>query len=284
MAEKIELDRDEVLRVLGYLEEIVPSLGRLGSYSNAVEPEEYRRAASDFLEEWRVCRKLIAIRSLLSAQFPYNELIERFGDSPSWNPSMRKPPATHDGKGIHCILCGNILATSVFADTSLKERPLTLVCAAHRDQDLSDEGLTDLWGGYPYASLSPSFFEDKTAKVTEVWEQGEGHIAIYALLDDGDLIMFLSWGGDDEVFVARVPRAKRALERPQGIPLCTRQPWRTAVAQGWIMQSVRRIEDGQVEVSFPNHGELTFSTYLASWGELGDGRRFLTEDWRPSEE
>ncbi|MCY0988001.1 hypothetical protein [Nannocystis sp. ILAH1] len=45
---------------------------------------------------------------------------------------------------------------------------------------------------------------------------------------------------------------------------------------------MRPLPDDRVQAEFPGRSELVFAADLSSWRELGDGRYFLIEDWRPT--
>jgi hypothetical protein len=178
---------------------------------------------------------------------------------------------------LRCILCGAPF-TSEIEDPADGERHDTLTCAAHSDEQLRRRGLDELWGGED-RETSPAFFTGRQARIVGAWDHPPC-IATYALLDDGDLLMFVTWGLS-LVLVARVPRGERVLAEPEGFPPCRREPWPTAIREGWILDTVRPLPDGRVQAEFPGWGELVFAADLASWRELGDGRYFLIEDWRP---
>lgn len=175
---------------------------------------------------------------------------------------------------LHCILCGSPF-TSDITEPAEGERHVTLVCAAHSDEALRARDLDELWGGEDLMR-SPACFTGGERKIVAAWEwPGFG---VYALLDDGELLMLVSWGGG-EVRVARVPRGERALERPLGFPECRREPWATAVREGWTLSAVRRLDAELVTMEFPGQGELAFMTWMESWRELGDGYYFIDEAW-----
>jgi hypothetical protein len=179
--------------------------------------------------------------------------------------------------GLICILCGEAFQSTFEAPLD-DGRPDTLVCANHSDADLRRLGLDDLWGGVD-PLRSPSFFRGGTARVLDVWEQGLGTLAVYALLGDGDLLMFMNWGLPYVCF-ARVPREKRTLLQPLGVEARAREPWDKAMKGGWTVESVVR-SGNDVEVSFAKRGVLVFSTETANWRTPGNTRHFLTTTFRP---
>jgi hypothetical protein len=176
-----------------------------------------------------------------------------------------------------CILCGGAFE-STFEAPLPDGRPDTLVCARHSDADLHRLGLDDLWGGVD-PMRSPSFFRGGTARVVDVWEQGRGTLAVYVLLDDGDLLMFMNWGLPYACF-ARVPREKRFLLQPLGIQARPRDPWDEAMKGAWEVSSVLR-NGNDIDVSFAKRGVLTYSTETANWLLPGNTRHFLTTTFKP---
>jgi hypothetical protein len=181
-----------------------------------------------------------------------------------------------------CLLCGHRLRSTI-EEPAGEDKPDVLVCGQHSDQDLRDQGLDDLWGGVE-PQQSPAFFEGGTARVVGVWEQGEGVYGVYILLDDGDLILLSSWGCCSGVSTARVHRSRRLLERPVGVPRCERAPWQQAAAEGWPCASLKLLPDESVALKLAGHGTVLFTTYPATWREMGEFRHFLQEQWIPSEE
>jgi hypothetical protein len=179
---------------------------------------------------------------------------------------------------VTCILCGRRLS-SIVEDEPLDERPLTLTCATHSDQDLRDSGLDELWGGEPPNEARSYAFAGPEARVTAVYEQGEGTHAVYVLLQGGVLVMVFSWGHGD-VSLAVVHREKRALVSPENVPRCTRPPWNDAVSEGWTLRAARKSEGGEVELDFAGHRTVLFQTELYTWRQLGDFNHFLKETWR----
>jgi hypothetical protein len=184
------------------------------------------------------------------------------------------PPAA---PGIACILCGSLLSSTI-EDPRDGVRHEALVCGAHTDEDLSVRGLDALWA---VAETRPGVLhDDPTARLVGAWELGrEGAHAVYLLLDRGDLLIITP--EHQGVAIARVPRDRRSLERPLGLAKHDAHPWELAVAEGTNITSIRRREDGRVDLVLAGRGTVTFSAYFASWRELGDGKDFLAEDWLP---
>jgi hypothetical protein len=182
---------------------------------------------------------------------------------------------------LRCILCGGSFLSTIY-DPADGERHEMLTCGAHSDEELSDRGLDDLWISRD-PDRSPAYFAGGRGRVVAAWDQDPeyGGYGTYALLDDGDLLMFVCWGWS-AVAVARVPRAARMLEEPVGLVPCQREPWLTAIRDGWIVEAVRSLPDDNVQVEFAGHGALRFGTQPMSWRELGDLRFFLEEQWRPA--
>jgi hypothetical protein len=177
---------------------------------------------------------------------------------------------------ITCILCERLL-TSTREDPQNGDRHEVLVCGAHTDEELSRRGLDVLWAG---GDTRPGVVhEGPDVRLAGAWALGAGAFGIYLLFDDGDLLMLTP--EHNAVASARVTRALRARERPVGVPEHDVRPWRLAVAEGTRITSIRRLEDGHVELCLAGRGTVKLSVYLASWRELGDGRYFLAEDWSP---
>ncbi len=177
---------------------------------------------------------------------------------------------------MRCLLC-NAELRSTIVDPADGERHEVLVCGRHSDQQLRDQGLDDLWGGVEPA-VSTSFFQGPARHVTGVWEQGEGAYSVHILLEDGDLLTVLSWGSPT-VHAARLRRSQRALERPVGVPACERAPWAEAVRDRWQLSALQPFADGSVAADLVGHGRVLFTTYGASWRELGEYRHLLHEAW-----
>lgn len=184
------------------------------------------------------------------------------------------PPTTPD---IACILCGCLLSSPI-EDPRNDDRHEALVCGAHTDEDLSARGLHALLAG---ADTQPGdLHHDSNVRLTGAWELGrEGAHAVYLLLDSGELLIITpEYSG---VALGRVPRDKRLLEQPLGLPKHDIHPWGLAVAERTTITSIRRRADGRVDLVLAGRGTVTFSAYLASWGELGNEKDFLAEDWVP---
>lgn len=179
---------------------------------------------------------------------------------------------------LRCILCGEPFLSTI-EDPAVDDRHVTLTCSAHSDQELSERGLDELWNVWD-RERSPAYFDGGRARIVAAWDQNFG-FGTYVLLEDGDLLMIVCWGMS-EVDVARVPRAARALAEPIGLEPCLREPWLTAIRDGWIVSAVRPFPDDCVQVEFAGRGELQFSPVPMSWRELGDLRFFLEEDFRPA--
>lgn len=180
---------------------------------------------------------------------------------------------------VACIMCGRQIQSTV-EDPRGDDRHEALVCGAHSDQDLHELGLDDLWAGIP-ARHSKSLPGYEASTVSGVWEQGpEGCFGIYIAMRNGDLLIIMPvWAG--AVSVARVRRNQRALDRPLGLASHTATPWSRAVAEAWTLRSIAATADDHVEVCFDDRGVVVFSSCCCSWRELGDGRHFLEQEWRP---
>lgn len=181
---------------------------------------------------------------------------------------------------INCILCAKPLLHEI-EDEGHGERPEVLVCSAHSDQDLRDLGLDELWGGVAPKD-SWAFFAGGSARVVGVWEQGSGGcFGVYVLLDDGRLLLF-NPSCLSEIYMAQVPRHLRRLAEPEGVPRADGDPWRRASEERWVLRDAERLPNGNVVLRFPSKGTVRFSTEHYSWRELGDGRDFLTCEWKPA--
>ncbi len=95
MAVKVSLDRDAAVKALRHLEEIVPSLDRMGSLGSEISEDEHARILSSFFDDWGVGPKLAEVRRILSDAFDYDELEILFADVDTWTYGSRKP-AGHD--------------------------------------------------------------------------------------------------------------------------------------------------------------------------------------------
>lgn len=193
-----------------------------------------------------------------------------------WVVVCHPDPSTRPaGAGIACILCGSILSSTIEQPRN-GDRHEALVCGAHPDEELEARGLGALWAG---GDTGPgTIHDDPSVRLTGAWELGaDGGHAVYLLLDDGGLLIVTPehYG----VAVARVPRDRRLLGHPLGLEKHSVHPWELAVAEGANISSIRRREDGSVDLVLAGRGTVTFSTYYASWRELGDGKNFLAEDW-----
>lgn len=93
-SDEVKLSRNDLVKVLRYLNMIVVSLDQIGSCAHDVSGEEYHRLSSKFLDDWFVCGMLGEARTLLSKPFSYDELEDLFGDIPHWRYSAQMPPAT----------------------------------------------------------------------------------------------------------------------------------------------------------------------------------------------
>lgn len=89
MAASVTYDRDQIIAALRTLEQIVPSLARLGSVSDR---QEAATLLSQFVDDWSVGPKLAQIRTCLSEPFEYDELEKLMADVPTWTLGARKPP------------------------------------------------------------------------------------------------------------------------------------------------------------------------------------------------
>lgn len=75
--ENITYTFDELKEVLGELEMIIISLHKMGSYygdkfdtyGEEMYRGEYEKETTRFIDEWRVCKKLGKVRSILSERF-----------------------------------------------------------------------------------------------------------------------------------------------------------------------------------------------------------------------
>lgn len=94
----IKIPKERLVSVLRNLEMIVVSLDRIGSAAADLGPEEYRRASSDFLDDWDVARRLASARRILSEPFSdevgpddMDELERELQHVEHWTVSKRKP-------------------------------------------------------------------------------------------------------------------------------------------------------------------------------------------------
>ena len=203
---------------------------------------------------------------------PFCKTAQRFETTPGIDPNALAADA-----GIACILCGCMLSSTI-EDPRAGDRHVALVCGAHTDEDLSARGLSALWAG---GDTRPGdIHTDPTRRLAGAWELGtNGAHAVYLLLDNGDLLIIAP--DYDGVATARVPRDRRLHEQPLGLSKHNIHPWGLAVAEGTNITSIRRREDGRIDLALAGRGIVAFSVYLASWRELGDGKYFLAEDWLP---
>ena len=67
--ETVMLKRTDLIEALEYLNQIVVSLDRIGSYASDISKEEYEKITIEFLHKWKVWKKLSKIRSILSEPF-----------------------------------------------------------------------------------------------------------------------------------------------------------------------------------------------------------------------
>lgn len=85
-------NKEHMIEALRILEEILPSLDRIGSCSSSEPPEVQAKITNDFIDDWDVCRKLARVRSILSLPFDDGELEVLMADVPHWHFDARYPP------------------------------------------------------------------------------------------------------------------------------------------------------------------------------------------------
>ena len=96
--EFVTIKRSDLIEVLGYLEQIVVSLARIGSCYSDVGKEEYEKLEREFWDKWQVWKKLSIARSKLSEPFSrdlgdddMDELEREFQNLEYWSMKHRKP-------------------------------------------------------------------------------------------------------------------------------------------------------------------------------------------------
>jgi hypothetical protein len=95
--EIVSYRKKDIIKVLTYLEMMVVSLDRIGSYYEDCETvEEYNALSSNFLDDWKVLPKLAKVRYILDEPFSsevgnddMDELEREFQDLEFW--SLKKP-------------------------------------------------------------------------------------------------------------------------------------------------------------------------------------------------
>lgn len=91
--------RKDIIKVLADLDVMVVSLDRIGSYYDDCKTvEEYHALSSNFLDEWKILRKLANARKILSLAFSgelgddeMDELEREFQDLQYWSVKNPKP-------------------------------------------------------------------------------------------------------------------------------------------------------------------------------------------------
>ena len=92
-------NRKDIIQVLADLNLMVVSLDRIGSYySKCKTVEEYHALSSNFLDEWKILRKLANVRKILDSAFSselgeddMDELEREFKDLQYWSAKYPKP-------------------------------------------------------------------------------------------------------------------------------------------------------------------------------------------------
>jgi hypothetical protein len=97
--EKVCYRKKDIIKILADLNVIVVSLDRIGSYYNDCKSaEEYHALSSNFLNDWKVLRRLANARGILDSAFSYelgdddmDELEREFKDLQYWSIVNPKP-------------------------------------------------------------------------------------------------------------------------------------------------------------------------------------------------
>jgi hypothetical protein len=96
----IVLSRNDLLRVLSYLNILVVSLDRIGSACCDVDKQECLQMLDEFLTDWQALQMLAQARKVLSKPFSdelgpddMDELERAMQHLAYWRSSHRKPPA-----------------------------------------------------------------------------------------------------------------------------------------------------------------------------------------------
>ena len=69
---RIEIDGEDLVRVLREIESMLISLHKIGSYyavADSVEKASYEKETTKFIDEWKVTTRLAEVRALLSSYF-----------------------------------------------------------------------------------------------------------------------------------------------------------------------------------------------------------------------
>ena len=97
--ESVCYKKKDIIKILADLNMIVVSLDRIGShYSGCKTVEEYHALSSNFLDDWKVLRRLAKARAILDTAFSrelgdddMGELEREFKDLQYWNITNPKP-------------------------------------------------------------------------------------------------------------------------------------------------------------------------------------------------
>src|SRR5262245_28669898 len=99
--ETVTVKRKDLIEVLEYLNQIVVSIDRIGSYSIEVDEKEQDKILLEFFDKWKVWKKLSKARSILDKYFSYAlgdddmcELEREFQNLEYWSSDYRKPKKT----------------------------------------------------------------------------------------------------------------------------------------------------------------------------------------------
>ena len=97
--EHIRVRKSDLIDALSTLETIVVSLDRIGSCHAELEQGAYDKITTEFVEQWDICRRLLAMRKTLSNYFSddlgdedMDELERALHETPHWQRHHRKPP------------------------------------------------------------------------------------------------------------------------------------------------------------------------------------------------
>ena len=97
--EIVSYSKKDIIKILADLNMMVVSLDRIGSYySQCATEEEYHALSSNFLDEWKIFRKLANARKILDTAFSnelgddeMDELEREFKDLQYWTINNPKP-------------------------------------------------------------------------------------------------------------------------------------------------------------------------------------------------
>jgi hypothetical protein len=96
--EILRFDKDEILKILRFINQILISLHHIGSSYNDINTETYNRITTEFIDDWKVTQKLSEIRAILSEKFSdelgdddMDELEREMKDIIYWSINKPKP-------------------------------------------------------------------------------------------------------------------------------------------------------------------------------------------------